>query len=367
MRFIVGASLAGLAWAVVGAPSLADTAGHADGFYLRGEAGLTLPLDMDGNGDAGTSFTDYPHHGPIGGGALGLRLAPIRIEVDVDVMRSSPNKASYANDGGLGAAQGLGSLSGTTVPLTGTIQNVPVMTNLLYDFDTGTALEPYIGIGIGVDALTLHNVSTAGVGLFDTSQLVFAYQPMIGVNYAITDQMDVGLQYRYFATTKIVLRDAAGNDFAVRSASHNVLASLTYYFNAPTKPVTPTPPNPTPVVMPPASAASGPIPAPREFLVFFDFDKSNLTASGRRVVDEAIAAYQRDQTSAIVIRGYTDAVGSATYNLELSHKRAMAVYDYMAQKGVAVPDMGVDWQGKSDLRVPTQKREPQNRRVEIEM
>ena len=273
--------------------------------------------------------------------------------------------------GVLARRKGLAVSSGTSVPLTGTIQNVPVMTNLLYDIDTGTSLKPYIGIGIGVDALTLHNISTGGVGLFDTSQLVFAYQPMIGVNYALTDQLDVGLQYRYFATTNVVLRDAAGNDFEMRSTSHNVLASLTYYFAAPAQPVAPqaieTPPSPTPVVMPPASAATGPMPEPREFLVFFDFDKANLTAAGRRVVDEAVAAYQRDQTSAIVICGYTDAVGTAAYNLELSRKRAMAVYDYMADKGVAVHDMGVDWQGKNNLRVPTPKREPQNRRVEIEM
>jgi outer membrane protein OmpA-like peptidoglycan-associated protein len=39
----------------------------------------------------------------------------------------------------------------------------------------------------------------------------------------------------------------------------------------------------------------------------------------------------------------------------------------MLAKSVAAPDMGVDWQGKEGLRVPTQKREQQNRRVEIEM
>lgn len=364
MRFLWAASLGGVACALFGAPSLADTAGGADGFYLRGEAGLSLPLDMNGTSSAGPTFTESPHDGPIGGGALGLRLAPIRIELDVDVMRYDPNKASFANDGGLGTAQGLGSLSGTTVPLTGTIQNVPVMANLLYDFDTGTPLKPYIGIGVGVSALTLHNVSTEGVQLFDTSQFVLAYQPMIGVNYAITDQVELGLQYRYFHTNNAVLRDAVGTDFAIRSVSHNVLASLTYYFAPPTQPVAPqaveTPPSP--VVTPPA-----PKPAPRAFLVFFDFDKATLTAASRSVVDEAIAAYQHDQTSAIVIRGYTDAVGPATYNLELSRKRAMAVYNYMADRGVDTADMGIDWQGKNDLRIQTQKAEPQNRRVEIEM
>ena len=332
---------------------------------------MSLAVGMDGNGTVGPIFTESPHNGPIFGGAVGLRLAPFRVELDVDMMRYDANKAFFVNDGGLGTLQGLGSLNGTQVPLTGRIQNIPVMANLLYDFDTGTPLTPYVGVGIGFSVLTLHNISTSGATLFDTSQLVFAYQPMVGVNYAITDQLDVGIQYRYFATTNAVLRDAAGNVFAVRSASHNVLASLTYYFEAPQRPAagqaSERAPSPTPVVMPPASPAAGPKPAPREFLVFFDFDRAALTSASRRVIDEAVAAYRRDQTSAIVVRGYTDAVGTAAYNLELSHRRALAVYNYMGEKGVAARDMGIDWQGKNNLRVPSEKREPQNRRVEIEM
>jgi len=370
MRLTWLAPLGGLACALCGAPSRADISEHADGLYLRGEAGLSLAIGMDGNGAVGPIFTESPSNGPILGGAVGLRLAPFRVELDVDMMRYDANRAFFVNDGGLGTLQGLGNLSGTQVPLTGTIQNIPVMANLLYDFDTGTPIEPYIGIGIGFSALTLHNISTGGARLFDTSQIVFAYQPMVGVNYALTDQLDIGVQYRYFATANAVMRDAAGHVFSVRSASHNVLASLTYYFEAPQKSAAPQAtdaPSVTPVVMSPGNAATGPKPAPREFLVFFDFDRAILTAAGRRVIDEAVMAYQRDQTSAIVVRGYTDAVGTDAYNLELSRRRALAVYEYMVEKGVAARDMGVDWQGKNNLRVPTEKREQQNRRVEIEM
>lgn len=369
MRSLKIAPLVGVALAFLSGASLADTAGHADGLYLRGEAGLLLAVDLEGAGSQGPIFTESPHNGPIGGVALGLRLAPFRVELNADIMRQDAGSANFINDGNLGAAVGLASLTGTTVPLTGTIQNIPVMANLLYDFDTGTPFTPYIGIGVGMSVFSLHNVSTAGARLFDTSQLVFAYQPMVGVNYAITDQIDLGLQYRYFATSDAILRDAAGNRFAIRSSSHNVLASLTYYFSPPSRPAAEAEarPNPTPVVMPPATGATGPKPARREFLVFFDFDKSTLTSAAKRVIDEAVAAYQRDKSSNITLRGYTDAVGSQAYNLELSRKRAMAVYGYMNEKGVAARDMGVDWQGKNNPRVPSEKREPQNRRVEIEM
>lgn len=373
MRWMGLASVGGIACALFAAPGRADLpAQQDDGLYLRGEAGLSLAISMDGNGQVGPIFTESPHNGPIVGGAIGLRLAPFRVELDVDMMRYDANKAFFVNDGGVGTLQGLGSLNGTQVPLTGRIENIPVMANLLYDFDTGTALTPYLGVGIGFSVLTLHNISTGGAQLFDTSQFVFAYQPMVGVNYALTDQLALGLQYRYFATANVVLRDAAGHDFAIRSTSHNVLASLTYYFEPPQQP-TAAPaseaaaPSLTPVAAPsltPAPVVKSP---PREFIVFFDFDKAVLTAAGRRVIDEAVAAYQHDQTSNIVIRGFTDAVGSDAYNMDLSRRRALAVYDYMIDKSVAARDMGVDWQGKHGLRVETEKREPQNRRVEIEM
>jgi OmpA-OmpF porin, OOP family len=351
-------------------PSYGHAAPRADGLYLRGEAGLSIPLEMSASGSAGPNFTESPGRGPIVGGAVGLRLTPIRIELGLDFMRHDAGSLHFASDGGLGVAAGAGNLSNRAVSASGTVQNVPVMANLYYDIDTGTPLEVYVGIGVGLSDLSLHDVSSAGARLFDGSDLVFAYQPMIGVDYALNDRLSIGLQYRYFATTAAHFHDTAGHAFSVASASHNILATVTYAFAAPTPPPTSAAP------ATPASAAAAPRPTPpkpaphrarREFLVFFDFDKASLTASGRRVIDDAVLAYRHDKSNTIVIRGFTDAVGSAAYNLELSRKRAMAVYRYMIEKKVAPGDMGVDWQGKEGLRVLTEQREPQNRRVEIEM
>jgi OOP family OmpA-OmpF porin len=360
------------------APCLAETADHPGDFYLRAEGGFSFASGMDASGSAGPIFTETPGNGPVFGGALGLRLTPIRIELGLDFMRRDTGKIHFINDGGLGTAQGIGNLSGQTVPASGTIQNIPVMANFYYDFETGTPFEIYLGMGIGASALTLHNVSTSGAQLFNTSQLVFAYQPMLGANYAMTDQLTLGLQYRYFATANATLRDASGHVFSVPTASHNILASLTYYFSPPQSPPAAqalpvaqagAQPSEAPAAMTMSGAhpATGVRPARKEFLVFFDFDKATLNAAGRRIIDEAVAAYRRNKTNTIVVRGYTDAVGTVPYNLDLSRRRALAVYHYMTAKKVAAADMGIDWQGKSNLRVPTPRREPQNRRVEIEM
>lgn len=119
--------------------------------------------------------------------------------------------------------------------------------------------------------------------------------------------------------------------------------------------------------MAPAAMATGAA-GPRElYLVFFNFNKSDITPAGRRVLDEALDAYRKDRPVRIEVTGYTDTVGSQNYNLGLSKRRADAAAAYLAQKGIPMDRMNVAWKGKEDLRVPTPNnvREPQNRRVEI--
>jgi len=103
------------------------------------------------------------------------------------------------------------------------------------------------------------------------------------------------------------------------------------------------------------------------FFVFFDFDSAKLSTEGRRNVEQAIASYKHDPSSSIILRGFTDLVGSDSHNIALSKKRALTVYTYMATHGVKAADMGVDWEGKANPRVNTNQREPQNRRVEIQI
>ena len=145
---------------------------------------------------------------------------------------------------------------------------------------------------------------------------------------------------------------------AMQAQSHDLLATLTY-----------APESPPQLAQGPANAAAGAaqaMPPAREFLVFFGFGRTTLNAAARRIMDEAIAAHGKDK-SGLVLRGFTDAPGSEKTNMTVSRKRALAVYDYMAKSGVAARDLGVDWQGSNDPRVPTRKPEAQNRRVEIGM
>jgi hypothetical protein len=106
---------------------------------------------------------------------------------------------------------------------------------------------------------------------------------------------------------------------------------------------------------------------PHSYLVFFDFNKSNLTAAATKIVDQAAADAAAGKPTQITVTGYTDTVGSDAYNMRLSRRRAEAVAAQLEKDGLAAGEIGIVAKGKHDLLVPTADgvKEPQNRRVSI--
>jgi len=71
-------------------------------------------------------------------------------------------------------------------------------------------------------------------------------------------------------------------------------------------------------------------------LVLFDFDSPVLTDVNRRVIDKFIVPFI-GLGSTIDIYGYSDRIGNATYNKQLSLQRATSVRDYIRTKNRNVP------------------------------
>ncbi len=242
----------------------------------------------------------------------------------------------------------------------GTSRLLTLMLNGYYDIDTGTKLTPYVGAGIGP------GLSMFGLNGFNDRELTLAYQGIVGVAYELSEVVSIRADYRYLATLENKYEDNAAradSDYA----SHNVLIGFVYNFLPPRKA------EPTPVAAPaPAPApepAPTPAPAPRNFMVFFDWDKAELTPEAQAILRDAAAYIKSGQTARLTVIGHADRSGGDRYNMRLSQRRADNVRDFLVRNGIGASAMEVVAKGESSPLVPTPDgvREPQNRRVEIVM
>ena len=69
-------------------------------------------------------------------------------------------------------------------------------------------------------------------------------------------------------------------------------------------------------------------------LIHFDFDKSNIRADMRGILDRKAQFLLEYPTLRIQIEGHTDSTGAETYNLDLSQRRADAVKNALTARGV---------------------------------
>jgi outer membrane protein OmpA-like peptidoglycan-associated protein len=241
------------------------------------------------------------------------------------------------------------------------------MVNVLYDFDINLPIFPYVGVGAGYQwaQLDSHIRTSGGAGyVIGGTRGSFAYQVIAGVSYPlpVVPGLSLTAEYRFMQLTGH-LNYAGSFDHAnygpakfSNELSNTFLLGLRYQiFNAP--------------VMAPAPAPmAAPAPAEaRTYLVFFDWDKYNLTPRATQIIAEAAADSKTQTTTTLDVSGYTDTSGTPVYNQGLSLRRAKAVAAKLVVDGVPAAEIEIHAYGETHLLVPTGPgvREPQNRRVEI--
>jgi outer membrane protein OmpA-like peptidoglycan-associated protein len=103
------------------------------------------------------------------------------------------------------------------------------------------------------------------------------------------------------------------------------------------------------------------------YIVFFDWDKSDITPEAASILDSAVAAYGNCANVPVMLAGYADRSGKPAYNQGLSERRNASVTDYLTARGIAAGAITSQGFGENNNRVPTADgvRELQNRRVEI--
>lgn len=105
-----------------------------------------------------------------------------------------------------------------------------------------------------------------------------------------------------------------------------------------------------------------------EYVVYFDFDKSEIRPQDQDVLRQAASEITTYNPSDVAVVGYTDTSGSVAYNEALSARRANAVSNFLTSMGVENYIVNEAAKGETDLAVPTndEVRMQENRRVAIQ-
>lgn len=103
--------------------------------------------------------------------------------------------------------------------------------------------------------------------------------------------------------------------------------------------------------------------------IFFEFDKSNITAQGAEELDKLVEVMNEHPEMVIFVKSHTDSRGSDKYNLNLSDRRAKATVQYVISKGVSkerITGQGFgETEPKVDCKKCTDEQYAQNRRSEF--
>ncbi len=309
--------------ALIALPVMAQAQSPSPGVYIGAEGGVNWLLNFNAtqttNPTLPTVISVTPNTGWAAGGVIGYDFVGPRVELEGIYRNNTTNVG----------------IPGTA--LNNQVGQLGIMANLLYDFMPASVITPYIGAG-------------AGLGLVDsTSSLgstVFAYQGIIGLGWMVDTNFRVNLDGRYYGTSNPQIN---GNSWTNNNFS--IMLGLQLKFGS-----APPPPPPPPVA-----------PAAPSFMVFFDWDRSNLSQQALATIGQAAQVFKTKGNARITATGHTDTSGPEAYNMALSLRRANAVKDALVRNGVPAQAITVIGRGEQGLLVPTADgvREPQNRRVEI--
>jgi opacity protein-like surface antigen len=192
-----------VALAAAMALALGGTAAKADMFdYAELQGGVTF-ASVDHDTDTGFNV----------GGALGWGLSPeLALEADFLFTQSG--------------------LEGT--PITDSnLESFTFMANLLWSFDMNSNWHPYIGVGLGGAQITVSDGTFGVTPVIGDSDVVFAWQAIIGANVPVAERISLLIEYRYQGSSDadLTLTDPLGGGIPISQdyQSHNLSAGFRFH------------------------------------------------------------------------------------------------------------------------------------------
>ena len=353
--------------ALVATPALA----RDNAWYVGADGGAMIVEDIKFDiGTVRNGGTVDHNYGYDVDGVIGYDLGRFRLEAEVAYKAATIDSYRSTLTTPVLNAQGrpAGISPGTFDYAGGRSSALSFMVNGLVDFGDDDGVQGFVGGGVGVARVKERAQLNTLQNFLDDSDTVFAYQGLAGVRAPITRHIDVSLKYRFFTADKLKLVDVSGRSFNGRFRTHSLLGGLTYNFGEPPAPppppveVAPPPPEPTPPPPPVVVPCS-----PGPFIVFFEWDKSDITPEAAAILDGAVAQYQNCGSAKVMLAGHADKSGSPAYNVGLSQRRDDSVQAYLTAHSIPAGVITSEAFGESRPRVETADgvREVQNRRVEV--
>ncbi len=341
-------------------------------WYVGVEGGAMIVEDIDYDIGALNNAGSVDHnYGYDVDAVMGYDFGGFRLETEVGYKRATVD--GYSSTTTTRAFNGAG--VGRNVPAGnfdyagGSSSALSFMLNGLLDFGPDDGIQGFVGGGVGVARVKANYALTTGGDFLNDSDTVFAYQGLAGIRAPLTDHIDATLKYRFFNAENVKLVDVSNRVFDGRFRSHSILGGVTYNFGSPAEPApAPAPaPAPEPVAPPAPPAPVEVVCSPGPFIVFFEWDKSDITPEAASILDNAVTQYQSCGNAQVMLAGHADKSGSASYNVGLSQRRADGVKAYLSSHAIPEGVISTEAFGESRPRVETADgvREVQNRRVEV--
>jgi outer membrane protein OmpA-like peptidoglycan-associated protein len=323
------------------------------GWYVAVEGGVNWIEDADGSvdfpGPASIPFEAQFDTGWAVLGDIGYRWeSNWRLEFEVGYRNNDVDCVSFAG--------------GPCGNFDADVTQFTQMFNLVYDIPLDDRLTLSLGAGLGGDFVTVD------APFFKDTDWVVAGQLIAGLNFALTDSIDLFVNYRYFIADDPHVDVAPFVEAGFDDAKHTVTIGLRFDLEPDEGPAySPAPPpsnGPMPMGPPPPPA--GPA---KHYVVFFGFNKANLTLKAQAIVAEAAATAKEGGAASILVTGHTDTVGAAAYNQVLSERRAGVVKRELVRLGVPPNAITAIGKGETMLLVQTPDRtwEDRNRRATIDL